>query len=174
MVDLNTYRQRIGGFNPYCKRSKRGRIERKGRRGRRCHVDLGGDQASVNNICIIIYYIFVLYVMMLGLSVTIDCTAGNCGYPCENGSGGVHSDGDRLSSAHGRLPSLSIVHIKIAYFVLLGFICRRFISLNSHNENYTSIDISILTIMFFGKRTSKISHFSSGLLLAISLIHFSR
>ncbi len=139
MIDLSTYRQRIGGFNPYCKRSKRERWERKGRKRDRYYVDVGGNQTILKDIFIVLYYIFILYVFVLGLSVTLHCAAGNCGYPSETWPGGVHLGGHGLGSANGRLPFLSNVHIKIAYFVLLGFICRRFISLNSYNKHYNSI-----------------------------------
>ncbi len=76
MIDLNTYRQRIGGFNTYCKRSKR---ERRDRRGMRDYVGVGENQNILDNMFIVMYYIFILYVFMLGSSCTIQGAAGICG-----------------------------------------------------------------------------------------------
>ncbi len=172
MIDLNSYRQRIGGFNAYFKLSKSERREREGKRARGKGNYAGQEEnQTILNSVFIIYYIFILYVFMICSSFTIHCAAANCSSPCETGSGGVLPS---IVNVNGRLPSLANVHIKIAYFVLFGFICQRFINFNfnSYSEQCDSRHYCLPTTLFFGKRTSKVRHFLSGLLLAVLLLNF--
>ncbi len=173
MIDLNSYRQRIGGFNnTHCKHSKRERRKRRSRRGKGYYEGVGENQTILNGNMFIIYYIFILYVFMVGLSFTIHCTAENCSSPCETGPGWVQPGGYGTINANRRLPLLSNVYIKVAYFVLFGFTCRRFINSNRHSEQYNSRHYFMPTLLFFGKRTSRVRHILSGLILAFLLLNF--
>ena len=89
MIDLDTYRQRIGGFNPYCKLRKRERRDRLGRNGGRKRFVYMGENQTVNNSMFILYYIYILYLYMLGSSATIYCAAKNCADSCMAGLGGA-------------------------------------------------------------------------------------
>ncbi len=172
MIDLDTYRQRIGGFNHCRKRRKRERSDRMGRNGKK-HFVYKGENQTIFNGMFILYYIYILYLYMFASSATIYCAAGNCADSCVAGSGGAQLGGGHgIGIANSRLPFLTNVHIKVAYFALICFICRRFINLITYNENYSTMHYSAIKMLFLGKRTSRLKNALFGLLLAVLLINF--
>ena len=167
MIDLSTYRLRVGTYNA----TKKIKAQVAGKD----EMYTSGTRIDITYrvmrflVCYILYLYFILYFIAFSLSI-IACAADDY----DHNHLSYWAQPRVLSSNFGRdLPFLSVVHIKLGYFIVVSFVCKQF-TCGLHLKfckRYKMKDFSPANL-FFGRNTTRVRQIVSILIIALLTLNF--
>ena len=161
MVDIESYRARIGNFN------NKILLNSGGHRGSRLHcsraVYLGGC-----NIFLILYTVFILYFISLSMSIIIHTSQSSSYYNLVHPTLQFYI----LSDTVPFVPYSASIHLKLAYLTLMSYLIRRIISVLSTLKKDSTESHNLVKIIFgnFSKRSSHLLYSIAVCLFALNFI----
>ena len=162
MIDINTYRIRIGCYNPYRFRNNK---DKYGLGGSMFHNFRDERQERVMKLLFVIYLYFIIMIMCVSQSILMlggDLHMQFWGYPS------ILS----LNTNHNWLIT-SIIHTKLLYLCLVTFILINIIYGRYQNANNSSkLRRFTPANIFFGNNTTKIKQLFSTVLIAIVTLNY--
>ena len=168
MIDICTYRLRIGCYNP----SKQSKFK-SGRSKHDCtDIDRSLGQSYGDLLFFIYMYIYIYLTCMMFCVceyILLSVRSSDSDYECESLYGGCPRI---LPNYRGwYLPSTSNVHVDLLYLCLISFIVKRFMSRNMNNKGGNMCNFSPAKI-FFADKTTNVRQIFSTILLFILTITF--
>jgi hypothetical protein len=165
MIDIYRYRMRIGCYN------KSSNTNRRKYKSGGCHFNveyLGhGYNLPCLKIIFLFYILFILYLSVFIMSVVINHTVVT-----HHGLKGPLPSSIQLTFSYCGLPSVALVHIRIAYFIFMSYLLNRFIRGQGplfRNENNT---LTPSKIFFPSLSTNRLQQAVASVLIFIALLNF--
>ena len=164
MIDITTYRERVGQYCP----GKRKSESKLGKFNKRCQGRVFWSNNSIFyegefnciELILLFYILFLLYIVLFVISLVIGCAASN-----DFRLVGVHSSLPFYINFVSDLPFLSTVCIKIWYITIISFAIRK-IYASSRTRKCSPASI------FFGSKTSRVRQLVSCMLVALFILNF--